>query len=353
MKRRTFLKVVGGTAATGYAMTIERLLAESQPEPTVEKVAGLPRRLLGRTGQKLSIVGFPGLALVHSDQDKCTEGLHRAFERGINYFDVAPAYGNGACETKMGIGLQGIDRSKYFLACKTKKRDKEGARQELENSLKLLKTDHFDLYQFHHLVTGAEVEQVLGPGGALETFLKAKDEGKIKHIGFSAHTTKAALAVMKGFRFDTVMFPINFAEYFIRGFGREVLDLAAEQGVAVLSIKPMSRGAWPQGVERTRKWWYRSTEEQEDVTLAMRFAWSQRGVVAGIPPSFLDLLDKAIEAARHDHPVTERELLRLKEMAEGCGTIFTADEKRAATAMHRPDSPYPDHPFDAYPGEWA
>ena len=84
----------------------------------------------------------------------------------------------------MGIGLQGLDRSKYFLACKTKKRDKEGAREELEHSLKLLKTDHFDLYQLHHLVRPAEVKQALGPGGAMETILKAKEEGKIKYIGF-------------------------------------------------------------------------------------------------------------------------------------------------------------------------
>ena len=86
-----------------------------------------------------------------------------------------------------------------------------------------------------------------GPGGAIETLLKAKEEGKVKFFGFSAHTTKAALEALRGFAFDTVMFPINFVEFYLRGFGKEVLALAAEAGHAVLAIKPMSRGPWPEG----------------------------------------------------------------------------------------------------------
>jgi predicted aldo/keto reductase-like oxidoreductase len=121
----------------------------------------------------------------------------------------------------MGIGLQGLDRSKYFLACKTKKRDKEGCRKELEQSLRLLKTDYFDLYQLHHLVRPSEVQQALGPDGAMEAILEARKAGKVRFIGYSAHTTKAALEVMKGFKFDTRHVPINFVEYYNRGFGKE------------------------------------------------------------------------------------------------------------------------------------
>ena len=354
MKRRTFLKVAAGAAAASYALAIDRVLAGSKPEPTVEKVAGLPRRVLGRTGQRISIVGFPGLALTPIEQEQCSAGIQRAFEQGVNYFDVAPAYGKGVCEIKLGIGLQGIDRNKIFLACKTKQRDREAARRELETSLKSLQTDYFDLYQMHHLVTVTEVKQALGPGGALDAFLKAKEQGKIKYIGFSAHTTAAALEAMKGFRYDTVMFPINFVEYLNRGFGKEVLELAKAQGAGVLSIKPMSRGAWVKGVEQTRKWWYRSTEEQEDVTLSLRFAWSQPGVVAGIPPSFLDLLEKAIAAAKDDRPITATDLTRLQELAAGAVSIFRREEERATTASHLRHSPYPDHPHDSsYRYEWA
>src|ERR1700680_991484 len=130
MKRRFFLKTVGG-AAGAVALGVPKILAASEP---AEKVAGLERRVLGRTGPKLSVVGFPGLSLTKCDQDRGTAALHDAFERGVNYFDVAPNYGNGQAEIHMGLGLQGIDRSKYFLACKTHKRDKDGAKMELEQS---------------------------------------------------------------------------------------------------------------------------------------------------------------------------------------------------------------------------
>ena len=171
MKRRAFLKGVGGIA-TG--LTVHSIVGceQSLSKQQDDKVAGLPRRTLGRTGEKVSIVGFPGLALSHYDQNRCNAGLLDAFERGVNYYDVAPAYGrDGDCEKKMGIGLQAvaIDRSRIFLACKTKMRDKEGARFELERSLKRLKTDYFDLYQMHHLRTPEEVKQALGPDGALPT----------------------------------------------------------------------------------------------------------------------------------------------------------------------------------------
>ena len=333
MKRRTFLKTVGGVTG-GLALGPEAILGAESPagSPGVETDSGLPRRLLGRTGQKVSTVGFPGLSLIHYDQKKCDDGIRKAFAQGVNYFDVAPAYGNGVAETKLGIGLVGLDRSRYFLACKTKKRDKEGARQELEQSLKLLKTDHFDLYQMHHLVRPEDVKRALGPGGAIETFLKAKEEGKIKFIGFSAHTTKAALEALRGFAFDTVMFPINFVEFYLRGFGQEVLALAAQRGAAVLAIKPMSRGAWPAGAKRTRDWWYRSVEEEKEVSLAMRFTLSRQGVVAGIPPSFLDLLDKAILAARSYRPPTPAELDELQQIAKTCTSLFQKEDTQMACA---------------------
>ncbi len=354
MKRRTFLKTVGGVTG-GLALSTDTLLSAENPPSSaaVDSVAGLPRRLLGRTGQRLSTVGFPGLALVQHDQKRCDEGIRKAFEQGVNYFDVAPAYGNGEAETKMGIGLAGLDRSHYFLACKTKKRDKEGARQELEHSLKLLKTDHFDLYQMHHLVKPEDVKRALGPGGAIETFLKAKEEGKVKFFGFSAHTTKAAVEALRGFAFDSVMFPINFVEFYLRGFGKEVLALAAQRGAAVLAIKPLSRGPWPAGVPVTRKWWYRATEEEKEVSLAMRFTLSQQGVVAGIPPSFLDLLDKAIQAARSYRPPTASELDELKLIAKSCESLFQKEEAQVASAApcHRPINP--DSPHECDGGHWA
>jgi len=354
MKRRVFLKVVGG-AAGGYALSTTPILSGAQPpvnEPG-DRVAGLPRRVLGRTGQKVSIVAFPGLALIHYDQDRCTAALHSAFERGVNYFDVAPAYGNGQCETRMGIGLQGLDRSRIFLACKTKKRDKEGARQELEQSLKLLKTDYFDLYQMHHLVTPQEVKQALGPGGAIETFLTAKQEGKVKYFGFSAHTTKGALEALKNYRFETAMFPINFVEFLNRGFGKEVLEAANQQGTAVVAIKPLSWGAWPEGMKRTREWWYRTVDDSREAELAMRFTLSQKGVVAGIPTSFLDLLDRAIEAAKVFRPIDAAGTEQLRKMAASCGSIFEREEQQVALNLPSSIPVHPDSPHEGCGGHLA
>ena len=357
MKRRTFLKNASGIAA-GLAVSSISASAKSLSNQQ-DMVAGLPRRVLGRTGEKVSVVGFPGLALTHYDQDRCNAGLLDAFKRGINYYDVAPAYGkDGICEVKMGIGLKAakIDRSSIFLACKTKMRDKEGARFELERSLKRLKTDHFDLYQMHCLRTPEEVKEALGPGGAIETFLEAKKEGKVRYLGFSAHTTRGALDVMNGFRFDTAMFPINFVEVFKMGFGEPVLELARKQGVAVIAIKPMSKGPWPQGTkdaDKTRKWWYRATESQYDTDLAMRYTLSKEPVVAGIPPSFLDLVDTAIEAGRSYRPIKEEETVKLKAIAKDCTSLFRREEERVARGDFSLSPIYADSPHECCRGTHA
>jgi len=339
MKRRDFLKFIGATTGAA-ALSETELLAALRPAAPSETVAGMPRRTLGRTGRNVSLIGFPGLALSQKeyDQARCTKALHDAFARGLNYFDVAPAYGRGLCETRMGIGLEGIDRSQIFLACKTNKRDREGSLRELEQSLKLLKTDYFDLYQLHHLRTPEEVKQVLGPNGALETFVKAREQGKVRHLGFSEHTTVAAVDAMNGFQFDTVMFPINFVDYFVNGFGKDVIDLANKQGAGIISIKPMSHGSWPQGSERSRDWWYRCTETEQEVARAIRWTLSLKGLVAGIPPSWLDLVDKAIEAARSYKPATEDDVKELERLAASLLPLFRENEGRAA--LDEPDCPY-------------
>jgi len=328
MERRSFLKATGGVVG-GLTLGVGKA-NQADASPADEEAYRLPRRVLGRTGQTVSIVGFPGLCMIHYDQKTCTEVVHKAFKRGVNYFDVAPAYGNGKAETRLGIALEGIDRGKTFIACKTKMRDKAGARRELEQSLKLLKTDHFDLYQMHHIQRPEQVKEALGPGGAIETFLEAQKEGKVKYLGFSAHTTKGALEALKGFDFDTIMFPINLVEYYKLGFGKAVLEQANKQGTAVIAIKPMCRGAWPQGVERTRRWWYRPMEDAEEIELGFKFTLSQAGVVAGFPPGFADLADKAIDAVKEYKPITEPEIQKARALAASCLSIFKREEDRVA-----------------------
>lgn len=347
MKRRSFLKVVGGGLGAG-ALTVPQSGSAAEP-----KEGAMPRRPLGRTGMNVSIVGFPGLALIHQDQEPCTAAIHNAFERGVNFFDVAPSYGRGDAEIKLGNGLRGLDRDRYILANKTRVLDKEGARKELELSLERAHTDHFDLYQLHCLIQPDDVKQALGPGGAIETLVEARQQGKARFLGFSAHTTKAAIEAMRGFRFDTVMFPINFIELFQLGFGRQVLELAAEQGAAVLAIKPMCRGAWPEGMERTRRWWYRPVEDDAEIDLALRFTLSQPGVVSGFPPAFLDLLDKAIDVGRAYRPTTDEEAERLRELAATCESIFHRVEKQVALRHPCLGPHYPDSPHEGCFGQWG
>lgn len=346
MKRRTFLKAVGGSAVGSQAV-----VSAASAKDTIVDGVGVPQRVLGKSGKKVSIVCFPGLALHKCEQPEGTETLHKAFDNGITHFDVAPAYGkDGICEVKMGIGMEGIARDKYFLSCKTKKRDAEGARLELERSLKRLKTDHFDLYQLHCLKEPAEVREAFGPGGAMETVFKAREEGKIGLIGFSAHTTKGALTAMKEYRFDTVMFPINFVELFTIGYGKAVLDLAQEQDVPVLAIKAMSRGRWPEGVEVTRKWWYRAVETESEVSMAIRYALSQSTVKTIVPPSFFDLVDKAVVAARDYKPITAPEEEALRKIAADCESLFRREEEQVAGKHPRNRLLYPDSPHDHCPG---
>ena len=349
MKRRTFLKAVGGAAGSYYLGQHIALGTETNSE---EKTAEMPRRTLGNTGQKLSIIGFPGLALAKQSQDEDTKALQKAYEQGINYYDVAPAYNKGRSEISMGIGLQGIDRSKIFLSCKTQMRDRDGARKELERSLTRLKTDYFDLYQLHAISRPQDVQRALGPGGAMETFLKAKEEGKVRYFGFSAHTRKAAMAALKGFKFDTIMFPINFIELFQMDFGKTVLELAKEQGVGVIAIKGMCGGAWPSGAQRTRDNWYNALEKDEEINMAMRFTLSQEPVTTAIPPGFLDLFYKAIPVGKSYSKITEPEIKKLREMAESAPSVFRRMEQRLVlgTTSHEPlyaDSPHECCPFSS------
>ena len=337
MERREFLKVA--SAAAGSCAMSPKGLFGAQPSEGGEKTVELPRRVLGHTGEKLSVVGFPGLALVQQGQEEGTAGIHKAFDEGINYFDVAPAYGrDGECEIKMGIGLQGIDRSKIFLACKTKKRDKQGAREELESSLTRLKTDHFDLYQMHAVFTPEEAQRALGPGGAIETFLKAKEEGKIRHIGFSAHTTKGALEMLKGYQFDIGHVPDRLRGLPAMGLrqggdrvrpgaghGRSRHEGLVRRGVAGGSDANAATG----GIGRREGRRGRS----RDPFLA--FAAGRGGGDSAVLPGPGGQIHPCGAVVSADHRGTDREAAR---MGTGCGSVFKKDEDRVAMGLplHRP-----------------
>ncbi len=156
----------------------------------------MERRPFGTTGETVSIVGFGGILCMNEEPVEAKRLVDRAIDRGITYFDVAPSYGNS--EERLGPALA-PHRGKVFLACKTGKRTAAEAEAELHRSLELLRTDHVDLYQHHAVTTVEEVETIMGPGGAMETFVKAREKGLVRFLGFSAHGEAAALALMDRF----------------------------------------------------------------------------------------------------------------------------------------------------------
>ena len=214
----------------------------------------------------LSIIGFGGIVVRDATPQKAAEDVKLAIDAGINYFDVAPSYGDA--EIKLGPALEPY-RKDVFLACKTGKRTKSEARAELEQSLKNLKTDHFDLYQHHAVTTLEDVDTILGQGGAMETFIEARKEGKIRFIGFSAHSVEAAMALMDRFDFDTILFPFNYTTWHAGNFGPQVLARAKEKNMGILALKAMAKGPWEKGADRSKypKCWYEPLITPEDIRM--------------------------------------------------------------------------------------
>jgi len=280
----------------------------------------IEKRSLGRTGEMLSIIGFGGIVVKDATPEEASIVVKLAIDSGINYFDVAPSYGDA--EIKLGPALEPYRKS-VFLACKTTKRSRNEARAELEQSLKNLRTDHFDLYQFHAVTTIKEVEAIHGPGGAMETFLEARKEGKIRFIGFSAHSVEAAMAMMDRFDFDTILFPVNFATWHAGNFGPQVLDRAQTKKMGILALKAMAKGPWPQGADRSKfpKCWYEPLSSPEDIRMGLRFTLSHP-VTAAVPPGDSDLFKIALSVSDSLKPLKNKEMLVIKEKALTVNPLF-------------------------------
>ncbi len=272
----------------------------------------LEKRKLGKTGRKLSILGFGGIVVMDATPQESAERVKNAIDYGINYFDVAPSYGDA--EIKLGPALEPY-RKDVFLACKTTERKKEGARRELEQSLEHLRTDHFDLYQLHAVTTLEDVDTIFAPDGAMETFLEAREEGKVNLIGFSAHSVEAAMALMDRFDFDTLLFPINYTTWTAGDFGPQVLNRAMEKGMGILALKAMAKCPYPEGAERVPKCWYQPLTDPEEAKMGLRFTLSHP-VTAAIPPGNENLFSMALGLASEFKPLREDEILEIKKKGE-------------------------------------
>lgn len=282
----------------------------------------MERRPLGITGEELSIIGFGGIVVMDVQPVDAARLVAEAVDRGINYFDVAPSYGNA--EERLGPALEPYRRG-VFLACKTAKRTATEARQELHESLRRLRTDYFDLYQLHAMTTREDLETATGPGGALEALVQARDAGLVRYLGFSAHDVEVACALMELFPFASVLFPLNWMEYENAGFGPAVVEAAVQRGVGRLALKAMARQRWPEGADRTAwpKCWYEPVTDPHEADLALRFTLSQP-VTAAIPPGEERLFRLALEIGERFRPLEEDERAELRRRAAGLTPFFAA-----------------------------
>jgi predicted aldo/keto reductase-like oxidoreductase len=316
MQRRDFLSKIAATGALSvldpaYLAAKEALAKASQP---------VPRQRFGRHKDELSIIGFGGITVKDVTPKEAENFVAEAVDRGINYFDVAPTYGNA--QDRLGPALKPY-RPQCFLACKTTERDAAGSAKELEQSLRLLQTDHVDLYQLHALTTLEEVEKVFGPGGAMETFQKAKQDGKVRYIGFSAHSEEAAHAALDRFDFDSILFPLSFPLWMKNHFGPSVHKRAQAAEKGILALKAMAHQQWKQSDHRWNKAWYEPFDQIDQVALALRFTL-HLPVTAMIPPGHWELVKMAIMLAQAGGltPLNDDERRIVGEIAQKSQPIF-------------------------------
>jgi aryl-alcohol dehydrogenase-like predicted oxidoreductase len=280
----------------------------------------MEKRKLGKTNESLTVVGFGGIVAAGENPEDVKRYVAKAVEeKGINYLDVAPSYGNA--QELLGPAIEPY-RDSLFLACKTGHREAKGAEEELHNSLKLLHTDHFDLYQFHGIGSLEEVDKITGKGGALETFLKAREQGLTRYIGLSAHSEEAAIALMDRVELDTVLFPFNWVCWNQRNFGPAVIKKAQEKGLGILALKALAKRKWKENEERRwNKTWYSPVDTFEEASLALRFTLSQP-ITAAVSPSHNELLWWMCDIAENLTPLSQKEVAEVIKQGEGLDAIF-------------------------------
>lgn len=268
----------------------------------------------------ISVIGFGGIIVTGESTANAAAYVGEAIDRGVTYFDVAPAYGDA--EERLGPALQPY-RSDVFLACKTNIREAAGAEAELNRSLSRLHTDHFDLYQIHGIQSEEEVDRVLAPGGALEMIERRRDAGDIRYIGFSAHHEDAALRLLDAFHFDSILFPINRYVWHAGGVGPRVIHAARERGTEVLALKALAMSRWDEAQERTwSKTWYRPAENAHEAADGLRFTLS-RPVVSAVSPGHIEHFRWACDAADHFVPLSADEERAVHAAAADVPPIFS------------------------------
>lgn len=254
-------------------------------------------RTLGKTGLRISRMGFGGIPIQRIDAEGTKLLLKKMAEQGINYIDTARGY--TVSEEYIGYGLDGL-RDKFVLATKSMSRTKEAMASDIETSLWNLRTDYIDLYQVHN-PNMDQLEQVTGKGGALEALMEAKDAGKIGQIGITAHSTAVFEKALELDWVETVMFPYNIVE----SQGEELIRRCAEKNIGFIAMKPLAGGAI------------------EDSSLALRYVCSNPNMTVVIPGmAEISELETNIAACENTAPLSEEEQERIENVRGQLGTDF-------------------------------
>ena len=251
----------------------------------------------GRTGLDISAVTYGGIVSMEDGQNASDRYVAWVIERGVNYFDAAPSYGD--TELQLGNSLRPY-RQNVHLSCKTLERDRKGAEKELMQSLKLLHTDYFDVYQLHCISSHHDVEAAFAPGGVMELMRDLKEKGIARNIGFSAHNEDAAIAMIERYDFDSVLFPFNWFMHMEHGMGERLLKVAKEKNMGILAMKSFVERSWNSTKERYSskypKSWCKPIDTNEEAfsVTAMKYALSL-DVDTLIPPGNYDNFSFAVE----------------------------------------------------------
>jgi predicted aldo/keto reductase-like oxidoreductase len=313
MNRRGFLKT---TAAT----TVSAALAGSVVDwsKAAETYGKMPMRALGRTGLKVSQIGLGGYhATLPKTQEETTVIIHRALDLGINFFDNADCYHDGGGEERMGIALEG-HRKKILLMTKVDQRDAKGSLETLETSLRRLRTDYLDIWQFHAVMDIGELDRITGPGGALETAEKARKEGKIRFLGLTGHFDPAVhLEAIQRYPFDTIQMPVNCLDPHFKSFRKTVLDEAVKRRVGVIAMKTLAFG-------KILSFQVAKPDE------ALRWTWSQPVSLLVSGCDSLDILNYNVYLAKTFTPMPEAEQAALLARTEPHkGTVIENYKERS------------------------
>lgn len=296
MDRRQFLQTA---AATTVITSLSKKLSHAAETATV------PVRTLGRSGEKVSIVGLGGYHIgMQSDEQESVRIIRTALDSGMNFLDNCWDYNGGQSEVRMGKALRDGYRQKAFLMTKIDGQTKQAASQQLEESLKRLQTDHIDLLQFHEVIRDTDPDRIFGKGGGMEAVLDAKKQGKVRYIGFTGHKSPDIhlkmlnTAFAHNFMFDAVQMPLNVMDAHFDSFEKKVLPVLVEHKIGVLGMKPM-------GDKQILN--SKTATPIECLHYAMNLPTSV--VITGCDS--IDILHQALEAARTFKPMSSSEVASL------------------------------------------